>query len=145
MFRPTDPGSRTPRLIEASWRRWRSDRRFDLITCVHGLHYVGDKLGLIAQALSWLTEGGLFAVHLDPHNLRRANGAPAGRTILADLQRSGLEYDRKRRLVVRRGGGTIAIPHQHLGANDRSGPNRTGQPAVDSHYAAIAADTTSPT
>lgn len=137
LFRPIDPDPRPPRLIEVSWRRLRPDRRFDLITCVHGLHYVGDKLGLIAQAVSWLTEGGLFAANLDPRNLKRANGEPAGRTILADLRRSGLEYDRKRRLVVGRGGRTIAIPHQYLGANDQAGPNRAGQPAVDSYYAMV--------
>lgn len=137
MFRPTDPDSRNPLLIESSWRFWRPDRRFDLITCVHGLHYIGDKLGLIALAVSWLTEQGMFAAHLDPRNFRGANGEPAGRAILADLRRSGLEYDGRRRLVMRRGGGAVAFSHQYLGANDQAGPNHTGQPAVDSYYAAI--------
>ena len=41
-------------LVGASLRTWRPDRDFDLITCVHGLHYVGDKLGLIGPAASWL-------------------------------------------------------------------------------------------
>ena len=48
------------RLVEASLSAWRPDRSFDLITCVHGLHYVGDKLGLVARAASWLAEDGLF-------------------------------------------------------------------------------------
>jgi SAM-dependent methyltransferase len=31
------------RFVEASLNRWQPIGRFDLITCVHGLHYVGDK------------------------------------------------------------------------------------------------------
>jgi trans-aconitate methyltransferase len=31
---------------------WRPAHRFDLITCVHGLHYVGDKLGALERAVS---------------------------------------------------------------------------------------------
>ena len=34
------------RLVSGSVTEWVPDRRFDLITCVHGLHYVGDKLGV---------------------------------------------------------------------------------------------------
>ena len=40
---------------------WRPDRRFDLITCVHGLHDVGDRFGLVARAASRLVEDGWFA------------------------------------------------------------------------------------
>ena len=29
-----------------------------MITCVHGMQYVGAKLGLIARAASWLAEDG---------------------------------------------------------------------------------------
>ena len=32
---------------------WQPALRFDLITCVHGLHYIGDKLGLLTRAASW--------------------------------------------------------------------------------------------
>ncbi len=38
---------------------------FDLITCVHGLHYAGDKLAVLTRAVDWLTPGGLFAADLD--------------------------------------------------------------------------------
>ena len=36
-------------LIEASLSHWRPTQSFDLITCVHGLHYVGDKLSPVAS------------------------------------------------------------------------------------------------
>ena len=41
---------------QASLATWRPERAYDLITCVHGLHYIGDKLGLVARAASWLAD-----------------------------------------------------------------------------------------
>ncbi len=137
MFHRPDPGLTCLRLVEASLSTWRPDRRFDLITCVHGLHYVGDKLGLVARAASWLVEDGLFVANLDLHNLKLADGKPAGRRIAADLRRSGLEYDRRRRRIVCRGRKVVDLPYRYLGADDRAGPNYTGQPAVDSYYEAV--------
>src|SRR5579872_3608192 len=37
------------RLEAASLSMWYANQKFDLITCVHGLHYVGDKLGVIQK------------------------------------------------------------------------------------------------
>ena len=31
---------------------WEPDAPVDLVTCVHGVHYVGDKLGLLTRAAS---------------------------------------------------------------------------------------------
>ena len=52
-FDPALAGS-TVELVCAPLTTWTPDRRFDLITVVHGLHYVGDKLGVLARAASWL-------------------------------------------------------------------------------------------
>ncbi len=122
------------RLVEVSLNSWRPERRFDLITCVHGLHYVGDKLRLVARAASWPTEYGLFVAGLDLHNLKFADGRPSGRRMITDLRRAGLEYDRRRRLVTCRGRRIVDLPYRYIGADDRAGPNYTGQPAVDSYY-----------
>ena len=65
MFDQTNSSPSCLRLVEASLSTWSPDRHFDLITCVHGLHYIGDKLGLIARAASWLAEDGLFVANLD--------------------------------------------------------------------------------
>ena len=134
MFRQSDPDPTFLRLVEASLSTWRPDRPFDLITCVHGLHYVGDKLGLIARAASWLVDDGLFVASLDHHNLKLADGLPSGRRMVTDLRRAGLEYDRRRQLVICRGRRIVGLSYRYLGADDRAGPNYTGQPAVDSHY-----------
>ena len=47
--------------MEAPLRHFEPVDAFDLVTCVHGLHYVGDKLGLVARAAPRLVEDGWFA------------------------------------------------------------------------------------
>jgi SAM-dependent methyltransferase len=134
MFDLTDPAPSCLRLVEASLSTWRPERRFNLITCVHGLHYIGDKLGLIARAASWLAEDGLLVANLDLTNLKLCDERVTGRRIVNEVRRAGLEYDRKRRLVVCRSRREINLPYRYLGADDRAGPNYAGQPAVDSYY-----------
>jgi SAM-dependent methyltransferase len=134
VFHQVAPGLECLRLVEASLRSWRPDHPYDLITSVHGLHYLGDKLGLVARAASWLTRDGRFVANLDLANLKLPGGPSAARRVAADLRGAGLEYDRRRRLVTCRGRRTIALPYRYLGADDRAGPNYTGQPAVDSYY-----------
>ena len=138
MFHRPEPGTTCLRLVEASLISWRPDRPFDLITCVHGLHYIGDKLGLIARAASWLIDDGLFVANLDLANFKLPDGRVAGRGITSALRGAGLEYDRRRRLVSCRGRKVVVLPYQYLGADDRAGPNYTGQPAVDSYYEVVA-------
>ena len=119
--------------MEASLSSWRPTGSFDLITCVHGLHYLGDKLGLISRAVSWLTSEGLIVANLDMSNVKFADGSALGRRVTTELGRAGLEYDRRRRLVICRGKRTITLPYRYLGADDQAGPNYTGQAAVDSN------------
>jgi len=133
MFDRSGPDPGGLRLVEASLSDWGPDRAFDLITCVHGLHYIGDKLGLIARAASWLVEDGLFTANLDLANMRVSDD-PDGRTLVAVLRRVGLEYQGRRRLIACRGRREIQLPYRYLGADDAAGPNYTGQPAVNSYY-----------
>jgi trans-aconitate methyltransferase len=44
---------------------WEPGQACDLITCVHGLHYGGDKLAVLTRAASWLAPTGLLAADLD--------------------------------------------------------------------------------
>jgi SAM-dependent methyltransferase len=134
MFAAPDPGAGGLRLVEASLRTWEPEGRFDLITCVHGLHYIGDKLGLIARVASWLVEDGRFIANLALDNLKFVSGPNHDRRMVAGLRDAGLEYDRRRRLVACQGRKHPEFPFRYLGADDRAGPNYTGQPAVDSYY-----------
>ncbi|MET9230443.1 class I SAM-dependent methyltransferase [Lentzea sp. NPDC003310] len=114
--------------------RWEPEQPVDLVTCVHGLHYVGDKLGLLERAVSWLAPGGRFVANFDVASVRRADGAPFGRVLTKALRDNGFRYDNRRRLVSFEGQGTPRLPFDYLGADDRAGPNYTGQPAVHSWY-----------
>ena len=133
MFDRVAPDLVCLRPIEASLSPWRPDRSFDLITCVHGLHYVGDKLGLIAHSASWLASDGLMVASLDLHNLKIGDGIPT-RRIASDLRREGLLFNSGRRLVSCFGRKQVSLPYRYIGADDTVGPNYTGQPAVNSYY-----------
>ena len=120
------------RLEEASLSRWQPNASFDLITCVHGLHYLGDKLGLLSRASGWLAAGGMLRANLDAKSIK-VEGRSTAR-LVRELQSAGFGYRPRRRLVVREGPGRVELPFTFVGADDSAGPNYTGQPAVDSYY-----------
>ncbi len=133
-FHRVEPRLHGLQLVEASLNGWNPGQCYDLITCVHGLHYIGDKLGLIARVASWLTDGGLFAANLDHASIKLADKTPAGRRLLAGFRRNGFSYDGRRRRLTCRGNRHVTLPYRYLGADDQAGPNYTGQSAVDSYY-----------
>ncbi|MEU5630804.1 class I SAM-dependent methyltransferase [Streptomyces rishiriensis] len=120
--------------IVASVSSWAPTRTYDLVTCVHGLHYVGDQLGLLARAASWLTEDGLLAAHFDPESIRRADGATAAKAAVSALRTAGYAYSSRHHRLTLRGGRAASLPFHYLGADPTAGPNYTGQPAVASYY-----------
>jgi SAM-dependent methyltransferase len=131
---PPDPRLTCLHFIEASLTCWQPSGHFDLITCVHGLHYIGDKLGLIARAASWLKDDGQFVASLDLSNIKQADGRPAARAIANELRRNGLDYNSRKKVLCCPGRKSPQFPFRYLGADDQAGPNYTKQPAVDSYY-----------
>jgi SAM-dependent methyltransferase len=123
-------GGTAPQLHEASIVDWAPDRTFDLITCLHGLHYVGDKLAVLSRAASWLAPGGRLVADLDLASVR----VPDARLLRRQLRTAGFHYDARRHRISRVGPGNVDLPYVYRGADDRAGPNYTGQPAVDSYY-----------
>lgn len=123
-----------PTFVRASITEWTPDRAFDLITCVHGLHYVGDKLAVLSRIASWLTPEGRFIADLDLTSIRLPDGSPAGRRLSNLLRANGFTYDPHTHRIGRTGPGAVDLPYTYLGADDRAGANYTGQPAVHSHY-----------
>lgn len=134
MFDPYPSDYTALHLYEASVATWEPGRRFDLITCVHGLHYIGDKLGLLQRAASWLEEDGLLLAHLDFENLRLASGQADRRGFRKALREQGFAYREHKRLLCCQGRKTLRLPYHYLGADDQAGPNYTGQEAVHSYY-----------
>lgn len=143
MFDPAPAPPAGPRLVEASALAWSPEQRLDLVTCVHGLHYLGDKLCLLNRAASWLAPGGLFAAHFDPANLQLAGPAPQG-AVLRALRDAGFSYHRGRRLLEARGGHVRPLEYAYAGADADAGPNYTGQPAVTSYYSRVSVSAAPP-
>jgi SAM-dependent methyltransferase len=113
---------------------WEPDCEFDLITCVHGLHYIGDKLHFLQKATSWLKDSGVFLAHLDPVNLKFENGEVAGNQMVSELRKQGLNYNKRKHLLSCEGRKEIRSNYQYIGADDRAGANYTKQEVVDSYY-----------
>jgi SAM-dependent methyltransferase len=110
---------------------WTPDRDFALITCVHGLHYVGDKLGALTRAARWLAPSGRLIADLDVNEIIVPRGP---RALARTLRAAGFSYDSRRRRVSRAGRLDASLPYRYLGADDRAGPGYTGQPSVASYY-----------
>jgi SAM-dependent methyltransferase len=113
---------------------FRPDVSYDLITSVHGLHYVGDKLAVIRSAISWLKPDGMFVANLDMDNIKDGEGKSLKTDILNDWKRHGLVYQSRRHLLRCEGRRSLPQTYHYLGADDQAGPNYTGQPVVDSFY-----------
>lgn len=121
-------------LIETSFENYFSETEFDLITCVHGLHYIGDKLTFLQKAISMLKPDGIFLANLDLDNFKFDNGRQANRIIAKTLRVKGFEFDSKKHLLICRGRKEIKFDFEYLGADDSAGANYTGQAVVDSYY-----------
>jgi SAM-dependent methyltransferase len=134
IFDPIPAGFSFLKLEQASLKGWQPRMTFDLISCVHGLHYVGDKLGTICKAKKWLKPGGLLAAHLDYANLRLEDSTSPRLKIERSLRQAGFRYQSKRHLLTSGNPTTLPLLYDYVGADDRAGPNYTGQPAVDSYY-----------
>ena len=132
-----NPFERTLTLTKSSVEAWRAEGPIDLVTCIHGLHYVGDKLDAIAKMTRCLVDDGLMVANIDLRNFRLSDQRSAGRVIVKQLRDCGLEYDSRTRLLTCRGNTEIHHGLEYVGADDQAGPNYTGQPAVNSHYRMI--------
>ena len=113
---------------------WQPKRKFDLITSVHGLHYLGDKLGLISNIVSWICNDGLFVGHLDLDSCCFADGSSMKKTLNTVFNEAPFSFDLKSHLLHCQGFKEIDFGYEFLGADDKAGPNYTGQAAVASIY-----------
>lgn len=121
------------KFVPESLSEWNPTEPFDLITCVHGLHYIGNKLGVLKRAATWLTKQGRFVGNLDMNNIK-LQGRSTSRIVAAELRRSGFDYSFRKKLIQCEGRKEPVFPFRYLGADDQAGPNYTGQTAVDSYY-----------
>lgn len=135
MFGASPPGLKHLRLQELPVEDYEPEgEEFDLITSVHGLHYIGDKLSVIQKAAGWLKKDGIFLANLELTNLKLAGKGNPSRTFSAFFRKQSFDLDLRKHLLKLQGRRQFDLPFSYLGADDKAGPNSTGQPAVDSYY-----------
>lgn len=110
------------------------DYKYDLITCVHGIHYLGDKLKVIETAINALKPGGMLIANLDINNVI-IKGTDSNRFLKSFFKKNQISYNSRIKVLKRVGPANIKFNLTYLGADDTAGPNYTGQEAIDSYYA----------
>jgi len=121
-------------LREMNLKDWEPKQTQDLITIIHGLHYIGDKINLITTAASYLKKDGLFIGNLDLNNILIKGSKIPQQVVLNLFKKNKIHYDHKKKLISIFGPQKIKTNLRYLGADDKAGPNYTGQPVVNSYY-----------
>jgi SAM-dependent methyltransferase len=133
---PAKPSAVQLEFIEADIDSYMPSGAFDLITCVHGLHYLADKLGFLERAYGWLTAGGILVGHLDPANVR-SDTMPRSfwPTASRHARHQGAEVGLKsHRLRIERNACVLDFGAEHVGAGPSETANYTGIAVIDSWY-----------
>lgn len=112
---------------------WKADDQYDLITCVHGLHYIGDKLKVLTEALKAIAPQGLLMGNLDLKSIK-IEGDQKDQNLKKLFKENQVEYNDRRKIITCKGPRNISINLTYQGADDKAGPNYTGQNAVNSYY-----------
>ena len=135
-FFPVPTPIKSLELKTASLSHWAptGSAKFDLITCVHGLHYIGDKLGLLERICGWLKPAGTFIGQLDLDNVRDQAGQKVAKILLQTFRKNEFDFCPRRRRLRSDGAQEVSFEAEYLGGDDTAGPNFTGQPAVNSYY-----------
>ena len=121
--------------VTTSVTDWQPLQTYDLITCIHGLHYIGDKLKVIAQLVNTLSLDGLFVANFDLASVY-LNEQPNPKEIKEWFQQNNVDYQARKKLI-KASGKTTHTPSfsgVYLGADDEAGKNYTGQEAVSAYY-----------
>lgn len=113
---------------------WQPTQQYDLITIVHGLHYLGDKIGLLKKAATALKTDGLLMGNLDLANLKLANQPNSDAYWKKYFKQEKIRYHSSTKLLKIEGTKKMQSTFEYIGANDQAGPNYTGMEVVDSFY-----------
>jgi SAM-dependent methyltransferase len=132
-FQPIPPLISCVELEVKSMVDWVSTEEYDLITSVHGLHYIGDKLKVLSVILERLSAEGIFIANLDLSNFHFLNG-DADKYLKEIFRQNNVQYNNRTRLLTCKSARHINFKVTYNGANDEAGPNYTGQDAVCSVY-----------
>jgi len=112
------------------------DEGVDLVTCVHGLHYLGDKLGFLKNCYSMLAPSGMMLGQLDATNIC-IEGEAAGvwTRLMRNVRASGVSLKLERhRLALEKSAADLDFGVAFAGATVAEQPNYTGITVIDSWY-----------
>ena len=132
-FQPIPPNITCLKLKIQPLNNWVADGSYHLITCIHGLHYIGDKLAVIKTALQAISDGGLFIANIDLANIK-VRGDRNSQYLRRFFTDNKIDFNARKKIIKCEGPRFISIPLSYLGADDKAGPNYTGQEVVDSYY-----------
>ena len=110
----------TVQFVADTLAQWQPTHGYDLITSVHGLHYMGDKLGLIQKCVGHLTQDGIFMGNLDLRNIKKLDGRSLDRPLRKMLSGYGIHYHPRRHLLTCQGPKQINLSLHYAGANDKT-------------------------
>lgn len=122
------------KLISCAFEDWDSPKHYDLITCIHGLHYIGDKLGVLQKIGRLLKVDGQFYGNLDLKNVLARSVKPMDKWLKQVWKEMDWNYHTRKKMLVIDGRKDFVKQWEYLGADDQAGPNYTGQEAVNSYY-----------
>ena len=111
---------------------WEASEKYDLITCAHGLHYVGDKLKVLSKIFAAISENGVFYGNFDLSNVMIM--AVGNDYLKKVFKKNDIQYNARTRVLYCKGPRDVTFGLNYVGADDKSGPNYTGQEAVTSYY-----------
>ena len=117
--------------------KWIPETAYDLITIVHGLHYLGDKIGLIIKAASALKKDGVLMANMDIKNIQITGCENKEKSLKSFFRSAEIGYNDRTKMIKIEGVKTIENPFIYIGADDSVGINYTGQRVVDSIYELI--------
>lgn len=132
-FHPAVADHPNVRLLVGSLLEAKFQQAFDLITCVHGMHYVGDKLQALFKYAALLKPTGVMIVNLDTRDLFDRDGKSLARQLNRLLRGAGCAYDTRNK-ILRLPSTVTPFQFEYLGTDDSLGPNYTKQPTVGSFY-----------
>lgn len=121
-------------LKEGSVINWMPTKKYDLITCVHGLHYIGDKLFLLEKVMRSLKENGLFIANIDLENIRDPKNQSLKKQLAKYLKEKEISYDARKKILSCKGQKILDFGYQYIGADEKAGKNYTGQEVINSIY-----------
>jgi SAM-dependent methyltransferase len=128
------------RFVAADAAVWNPDAPLDLITCVHGLHYLPDKIGFLERAYSWLAaDGGLLLAHLDTENIRQHESETAvWPTLSRRARQQGVSLHLSNHLLRMErtldSPDTVTFGVNFVGRTVSERPNVSGMTVIDSWY-----------